>query len=48
MKENENLKKKEKDVKMKEALTQQVGLWTTKEEVEKGLRQLKSTKEKCD
>ena len=36
---------------MKEALTKRIqkfGLWTTKEEVEKGLHQLKSAKTKCD
>lgn len=50
-KEKEYLKKKEKEIKMKEALTKRIqkfGLWTTKEEVEKGLHQLKSAKAKCD
>ena len=43
--------KKEKEIKMKEALTkkiQQIGLWTLKKEVEESLRQLKSAKAKCD
>ena len=43
--------KKEKEIKMKEALTkkiQQIGLWTLKKEVEESLRQLKSGKAKCD
>ena len=50
-KEKEYLRKREKDIKMKEALTkkiQVVGLWTTKMEIDKGLRQLKSAKAKCD
>ena len=50
-KEKEYLKKKEKEIKMKEALTKRIqkfGLWTTKEEVQKGLHQLKSAKAKCD
>ena len=43
-KEEKYFKKKEKEIKMKEALTkkiQQMGLWTSKKEVEEGLRQLK-------
>uniref|UniRef100_A0A1X7VYQ2 Uncharacterized protein n=1 Tax=Amphimedon queenslandica TaxID=400682 RepID=A0A1X7VYQ2_AMPQE len=50
-KEKEYLQKREKDIKMKEALMkkiQVVGLWTTKMEIEKCLRQLKSAKAKCD
>ena len=50
-KEQEYLQKKARVIKMKETLTkkiQHVGLWTSKREVEEGLRQLKSAKAKCD
>ena len=48
-KERERIKKKEKEIKEKEDLTKQIsclGLWTTKEEVHKGLDRMKTKKEK--
>ena len=51
-KEKENFQKKEKEIQVKEALTNKkihvVGLWTSKMEVEEGLQQLKSAKAKRD
>ena len=43
-KEQETIEKREKEVRIKEALTKQiqkVGLWTSRSEVEEGLRKLK-------
>ena len=50
-KERELAKKRENEIKEKETLTKQIsstGLWTTKEEVHKGLDNMKTKKEKQD
>ncbi|XP_065887842.1 uncharacterized protein [Dysidea avara] len=50
-KERDRRKKKEKEIKEKESLTKQIssaGLWTTKEEVHKGLDKMRTKKEKQD
>ena len=50
-KEQESIRKREKEVRLKEALTKQiqrVGLWTSRSEVEEGLRKLKTATSKRD